>query len=84
MAALRGRGFGGERIHVHVWLSPLSCSPETITTLNTVNKLYRNTKFKNFLKIQNTKKKKKILNVGGPWRNVECQLAHSITTPNRK
>ena len=33
VAAWMGEGFGGEWIHVYVWLSPFRCSPETITTL---------------------------------------------------
>ena len=30
--SLDGRGFGREWMHVYIWLSPLSCSIETITT----------------------------------------------------
>ena len=33
VAAWMGGEFGGEWTHVCVWLSPLSCTPETITTL---------------------------------------------------
>ena len=32
-AAWPGEQFGGEWIHVYVWLSPFACSPETITTV---------------------------------------------------
>ena len=32
VAAWIGGEFGGEKIHVYVWLSPF-CQPETITTL---------------------------------------------------
>ena len=31
--SLDGREFGGEWIHVSVWLSALCCAPETTTTL---------------------------------------------------
>ena len=30
--SLDGRGFGREWMHVYIWLSPLCCSIETITT----------------------------------------------------
>ena len=33
VAAWMGRDFGGEWIHVYVWLSPFAATPETITTL---------------------------------------------------
>ena len=32
-AAWMGGDFGGEWIHVYVWLSPFAATPETITTL---------------------------------------------------
>ena len=32
-AAWPGGQFGGGWIHVHVWLSPFACSPETVTTV---------------------------------------------------
>ena len=42
VAAWTAREFGGEWIHVGVWLSPFTCLTETITTL--VNQLYSNKK----------------------------------------